>query len=96
MVVDIEGDGPIPGDYSMIRFGAVVVEPVLERTFYAKNGNGVLSRRQIHKKESDWFSSLRDEPFSLVRNLFFAPFLPSIRGFRFTPTTTETAAPRGC
>lgn len=36
MVVDIEGDGPIPGDYSMIRFGAVVVEPVLERTFYGQ------------------------------------------------------------
>lgn len=33
-MVDIEADGPIPGDYSMISFGAVVVEPGLERSFY--------------------------------------------------------------
>ncbi len=35
-MVDIEADGPIPGDYSMISFGAVVVQPKLTRTFYAK------------------------------------------------------------
>ncbi len=35
-MVDIESDGPIPGDYSMICFGAVVVEPGLERSFYGK------------------------------------------------------------
>jgi DNA polymerase III epsilon subunit-like protein len=35
-MVDIESDGPIPGDYSMICFGAVVVEPGLNRTFYGK------------------------------------------------------------
>jgi len=35
-MVDIESDGPIPGDYSMISFGAVVVEPSLSRTFYGK------------------------------------------------------------
>jgi hypothetical protein len=34
VMVDIEADGPIPGDYSMICFGAVVVEPELNRTFY--------------------------------------------------------------
>ena len=36
IMVDIESDGPIPGDYSMICFGAVVVEPGLNRTFYGK------------------------------------------------------------
>lgn len=36
IMVDIESDGPIPGDYSMICFGAVVVEPGLERTFYGQ------------------------------------------------------------
>lgn len=36
IMVDIESDGPIPGDYSMICFGAVVVEPTLERTFYGQ------------------------------------------------------------
>lgn len=35
-VVDVEADGPIPGKYSMVSFGAVVVEPGLERTFYAR------------------------------------------------------------
>ncbi len=34
VVVDIESDGPIPGDFSMISFGAVLVEPGLSRTFY--------------------------------------------------------------
>ena len=35
-MVDVEADGPIPGDYSMISFGAVVVEESLERTFYGQ------------------------------------------------------------
>ncbi|MAT72937.1 MAG: exonuclease [Planctomycetaceae bacterium] len=36
VMVDIESDGPIPGDYSMVCFGAVIVEPELSRTFYGK------------------------------------------------------------
>jgi hypothetical protein len=32
-MVDIESDGPIPGDYSMVCFGAVIVEPGLKRIF---------------------------------------------------------------
>lgn len=36
IMVDIESDGPIPGDYSMISFGAVVVEGDLEKTFYGQ------------------------------------------------------------
>ena len=36
IMVDIEADGPIPGDYSMVSFGAIVVEPSLSKTFYAK------------------------------------------------------------
>src|SRR5262245_33632883 len=35
-MVDIESDGPIPGDYSMICFGAIIVEPSLDRTFYGQ------------------------------------------------------------
>ena len=34
--VDIEADGPCPGLYSMVCFGAVVVEPSLSETFYGK------------------------------------------------------------
>lgn len=36
VMVDIEADGPIPGDYSMISLGAIVVEPALDRTFGAR------------------------------------------------------------
>lgn len=36
IMVDIESDGPIPGDYSMICFGAVVVRGDLKEEFYAR------------------------------------------------------------
>lgn len=36
VMVDIEADGPIPGDYSMVCFGAVLVEPGLSKTFYGR------------------------------------------------------------
>ena len=36
VMVDVEADGPIPGDYSMISFGAVIVETGLNRTFYGE------------------------------------------------------------
>jgi len=35
-MVDIEADGPIPGDFSMISVGAIVVEQSLDRTFYGE------------------------------------------------------------
>jgi len=35
-MVDVEADGPIPGDYSMVCFGAVLVEPSLGKTFYGQ------------------------------------------------------------
>ncbi len=36
VMVDIEADGPIPSDYSMICLGAVIVEPGLARSFYGQ------------------------------------------------------------
>lgn len=36
IMVDIESDGPIPGDFSMISFGAVLVDDKLDKTFYGK------------------------------------------------------------
>lgn len=36
VVVDVESDGAIPHKYSMVCFGAVVVEPSLSKTFYGK------------------------------------------------------------
>lgn len=34
--VDVEADGPCAGNFSMVCFGAVVVEPALNRTFYGQ------------------------------------------------------------
>lgn len=34
-VVDVEADGPCPGIYSMVSFGAVKVTEALDQTFYA-------------------------------------------------------------
>lgn len=36
IVVDCESDGPIPGKYSLVSFGAVVVDNNLNRTFYGE------------------------------------------------------------
>lgn len=36
IMVDIESDGPIPGDFSMVSFGAVIVSEALDKTFYGK------------------------------------------------------------
>jgi hypothetical protein len=36
IVVDVESDGPCPGLYSMVSFGAVVLEPELNKTFHGK------------------------------------------------------------
>ncbi len=35
-VVDVESDGPVPGKYSMVSFGAVLVESSLSQTFYGQ------------------------------------------------------------
>jgi hypothetical protein len=35
-VVDVEADGPIPGKFSMVSFGAVLVTPTLDKTFYGQ------------------------------------------------------------
>lgn len=36
IVVDVEADGPCPGLYSMVSFGAVVVDKDLKNTFYGQ------------------------------------------------------------
>lgn len=35
-VVDVEEDGPIPSDYSMVSFGAVRLDTALDTTFYGR------------------------------------------------------------
>src|ERR1041385_3296294 len=36
VMVDVEADGPVPGLYSMVSFGAVIVAPGLDKTFYGQ------------------------------------------------------------
>jgi DNA polymerase III alpha subunit (gram-positive type) len=36
ILVDVETDGPIPADYSMICFGAIIVDEQLDQTFYGQ------------------------------------------------------------
>lgn len=36
IVVDVEADGEIPYKFSMVSFGAVIVEPSLSKTFYGE------------------------------------------------------------
>lgn len=36
IIVDVESDVPIPHKYSMVCFGAIIVEPTLNKTFYGK------------------------------------------------------------
>jgi len=36
IVVDVEADGAIPPKYSMVCFGAIIVEPTLTKTFYGE------------------------------------------------------------
>lgn len=35
-MVDVEADGPCPGLYSMVSFGAVAITPELDKTFYGQ------------------------------------------------------------
>lgn len=34
--IDVEADGPIPGDYSMVSFGAVISDGKFDKTFFAQ------------------------------------------------------------
>ncbi len=36
VIVDVEADGPIPGEFSMVCFGAVLFDGSLDRTFYGQ------------------------------------------------------------
>jgi hypothetical protein len=36
VIVDVESDGPIPAEFSMVCFGAVIFDEVLNQTFYGR------------------------------------------------------------
>jgi DNA polymerase III epsilon subunit-like protein len=45
VVVDVESDGPIPAEFSMVCFGAVICDERLDQTFYA--GTRPISERFV-------------------------------------------------
>jgi hypothetical protein len=51
VMVDVETDGPIPVDFSMVCFGAVIVDDALDKTFYGQlrpmSENWISERLQI-------------------------------------------------
>ncbi len=36
IIVDVESDGPIPAEFSMVCFGAVIFDSLLDKTFYGR------------------------------------------------------------
>ena len=36
VIVDVESDGPIPAEFSMVCFGAVIFDDQLDKTFYGR------------------------------------------------------------
>ncbi len=72
VMVDIEADGPIPGDYSMISFGAIAVEPALDRVFSARLRP--ISERFVPE-------ALAVSGFSRAQTLAFEPALPVMQRF---------------
>lgn len=69
-MVDIEADGQVPGDYSMVCFGAIIVEPSLSRTFYGqlkpildKWDPEALKVSGFSREETLKFDDPKDEPF---------------------------------
>jgi DNA polymerase III epsilon subunit-like protein len=36
VIVDVESDGPIPAEFSMVCFGAVIFDDLLDQTFYGR------------------------------------------------------------
>lgn len=72
IMVDIESDGPIPGDYSMISLGAVVVEDGLTRRFKA------LFRPQSAK----WVpEALAVSGYTRAQTMAFPPVTVGLRDF---------------
>ena len=72
IMVDVETDGPCPGIFSMISVGAVVVEPQLERTFFAK-------LRPITERFDP--EALKVNGFTREQTLAFPPALRGIHDF---------------
>src|SRR6266478_3693503 len=72
VVVDVESDGPIPADFSMVCFGAVIFDHLLDKTFYGRT-----------RPNSDRFvpEALAVSGFSLEQHLSFEEPKPVMESF---------------
>lgn len=73
VMVDVEADGPCPGEYSMIAIGAIVVESSLNRTFL-----GYLAPIAANWQEA----ALHVAGFSRDKTLSFRDAAYTMRDFR--------------
>jgi len=73
VMVDVEADGPIPADYSMICFGAVIVDEALDKRFYG----------QLRPMSEKWIpESLRVSGFSREQTMQFKDPASTMAEFR--------------
>jgi hypothetical protein len=83
-MVDIEADGPIRGEYSMICFGAVIVRPALDLTFYGRLKP--ISEKWVHE-------ALRVSGFNREESLRFdepADVMARFEQYELSPEGVET------
>lgn len=84
IVVDVESDGPIPPEYSMICFGAVIVDDDLNKTFYAQT-------KPISKKYQE--DTLKISGFSRQQHETFDDPYNEMVKFNYWIKTNSTGRP---
>jgi hypothetical protein len=79
VMVDVESDGPIPGDFSLVCFGAVVVEPTLSKTFYGRT-RPISKRWNPDALAVSGFSRAEHETFDDPKTVMerFAAWIPGV------------------
>ena len=74
IIVDVESDGPVPCDYSMVCFGAVVFDESLNKTFYGKT-RPISDEYQPETLTISGFSRqqhlLFDDPYNVMVNFSY-------------------------
>ena len=81
-VVDVEADGPIPADYSMVCFGAVRLDDALATTFFGKT-RPIAERHVPEALAVSGYSREQhlgfDDPAEVMSRLAFRPHSEMVR-----------------
>ena len=71
VIVDVESDGPIPAEFSMVCFGAVIFDEALNQTFYGRT-RPISERFNLEALGVSGFSRAQhlgfDEPMTVMEN----------------------------